>query len=210
MVSTHRNIKVRALLVKIRTMKMRTWELLAWNHNIGQHGINCSKGWLERKLGSLENALWSLRKDLEGRAGAWESETIEIMTSWVCFVSMGSRERENWVDRFGDRLWKGLNILSRKYSGTFFTCYHPATSLLDGPWKISTPRFSVHPYYVPDLKRNDYVVATLSMYLILFICMSKLKHTVFPNDTLKIMSLTSNFQRFSSCLNLLSPKALHF
>lgn len=118
MVSTHRNVKVRALLVKIRTTKMRTWELLAWNHNIGQHGINCSKGWLERKLGSLENALWSLRKDLEGRAGAWESETIEIMTSWVCFVSVGSRERENWVDRLETdygRVWISYpgNIVER-------------------------------------------------------------------------------------------------
>lgn len=32
--NTHRNIKVRALLIKSGTMKMRTWKLLAWKYEI--------------------------------------------------------------------------------------------------------------------------------------------------------------------------------
>ena len=32
--NTHRNIKVRALLIKSGTMKMRAWESLAWKYEI--------------------------------------------------------------------------------------------------------------------------------------------------------------------------------
>ena len=128
----------------------------------------------------------TVRKDLEGRAGVWECNYQKQGLSKIrshYSISMGSRERENREDRLGQVGRFKYPIQS--YSGKLFTCDHPETCLLNFPWKLSTPWFSAHPYYVCDLKRNDYVVAALSMYVLLFIFMSKLTHTAFLMTVLK-------------------------
>lgn len=81
--NTHRNINVRALLIKSGAMKMRAWELLAWKYEVtisDDMGLIAQKIDLRGRLGSLENACGHCEEGPWGKSRGVRETLLEIRT----------------------------------------------------------------------------------------------------------------------------------